>query len=154
MALSEVLKTRKDLSWTGDQHDQHCEFSIDDRTYGISASLESVHGFSFVRVDFHFKSSGGIQHATTNFQKDSFKVLGIVSTGIAEKFNDADCIYFLAKSRLGAEDYESRVKLYRRLLQKLSVEHDLIRHVEDLNGETVFALCKTDEVLKVLQGFI
>jgi hypothetical protein len=160
--LTEVLKTKLDLQWTQDHELFTTEFSVNSHDYGISVVSDQVDGYAAVRVDFHFKNTQGRpQHETTNFNTDQYKVLGIVSNGIKSKFNNFDIIYFVAKldsTRTDQEEslkeYNSRVQLYSRLIQKLSVENNMWPLRRDINGETIFAICSTKSALTAFENCI
>lgn len=155
MKLYEILKTRRDLDWSLDQNEYFSSFDIDDRSYGISVIIEEHDDKKFAHVDFHLKTENDIQHGASNLNKDMFKIIGIVTTGVTEKFSSiADGFFFLAKSQTGTDEYNSRVKLYLRIIQKMSIEHNLIKFNKDLSGEHVFALCKNEETMNVFKTMI
>jgi hypothetical protein len=162
MKLTEVLKTKLDLQWTQDHELFTTEFSVNDHEYGISVISDQVDEFTAIRVDFHFKNSEGRpQHQITSFNTDQYKVLGIVSNGIKSKFNNFDIIYFVAKldsTRTDTEEslkeYNTRVQLYARLTQKLSVENNMWPLRRDINGETIFAICSTKNALAAFENCI
>lgn len=134
--------------------EHYTEFSLGEKHYGVSAIEEDVNGLTTIRIDFHYKITGGIQHQATNFGADSLKVLSIVANGIKAKFSDVDIIYFLAKHTDSDKEFDSRVKLYSRIVDKLKVENNLIPVKQDLGKAYLFGLCKNTDSRDVLLSFI
>jgi hypothetical protein len=155
MKLQEVFSTSQNLEWEFNVNEFYSTFAIDDRQYGISAIEETVQSKKALRVDFHYKNNGTIQHNATNFGKDSFKVLSIIVNAIKQKFaNDFDIIYFLAKKTENDKEFDSRVKLYSRIVDRLKVENNRISLKKEMQDEYLFALFKTEDDKQILLDFI
>ena len=154
MKLTEVFNTKLPLEWKHDVNEFYSEFSIGENRYGVSAIEEKVEHIRTIRVDFHIKVDGKASHDATNFGEDSFKVLAIVSNGIKSKFLDYDIVYFLAKRTDTDNAFDSRVKLYSRIVDKLRVENNRIGVKKELSNEFLFALCKTENDKQSLLDFI
>jgi hypothetical protein len=150
--MQEVLHSRADLDWLPEPGGFTTTFSIDGREYGISVQIEQHQDLSFLRVDFHFKSEQGPQHTRTGFSTDQFKVVGIVANGVKERFPTEDGYYFIAKRGVNPEGYESRVKLYRRVVDRLRVELSLFSFAKDTPTETVFMLARNREALDIMKS--
>lgn len=152
MKLHEVLHTRLDLDWVSEPGGFTTSFSLGENSYGISVAIEQHEGLSFLRVDFHLRTEAGAQHARTGFNTDQFKVVGIVANGIKERFPTEDGYYFIAKKAADPEGYESRVKLYRRVYDRLRVELYLLGHTEQTPTETIFMLARHHSALEVMRS--
>ena len=152
MKLQEVLHTRLDLDWVSEPRGFTASFTLADNQYGISVAIEELDGLSFLRVDFHLRTEIGQQHTRTGFNRDQFKVVGIVANGIKERFPSEDGYYFVAKKAVDPEGYESRVKLYRRVVDRLRVELGLLAHVEETPTETAFMLARSKKAEEIMRS--
>lgn len=150
MKLIEVLKTRMDLEWQSEPGGELADFVIDEQEYRIVIAVENVEGLTFVRVDFSAKVADGYSLNLTGYNRHQFKVLGIVSNGVKERFPDSDGYYFVAKRSYDPEGYVSRVTAYRRIADRLRVEMQLSHHYEERQDETIFYLARTDAALMMM----
>ena len=146
--LMETFKTRQDLTWTDNNGFSQTKFIIDSQIYGISIIEDSINDITFYEVSFHNINSGAISHSATAFNKNQFKILGIVSNAIKEKIPHAEVIYFASKrnSSNSTQEFENRKRLYHRLCHKMSRENNMIPIVVDLDDEVVYGLCKTQDL--------
>jgi hypothetical protein len=147
--LLEVFKTKKDLTWANQSGLYTTSFILDSQQYGITIREDSADDITFYEVSFTADNTEGRSHAATNFNKNQFKILGIVSNGIKEKIKDADLVYFTAKSYTSNSDieYQSKVKLYSRLAHKMAVELNMYEEIKSLGDETVFILARSQPLL-------
>ena len=82
-------------------------------------------------------------------------MLSIIVNAIKQKFaNDFDIIYFLAKKTENDGEFDSRVNLYSRIVDRLKVENNRISLKKEMQDEYLFALFKTEDDRKVLLDFI
>jgi len=148
-ALMEVFKTRQDLVWEDQGGLLTTKFILDEQEYGISIREDSFNGVIFYEISFTANNSESRTHAATNFNKNQFKILGIVSNGIKEKIIGANLVYFTAKAYTSNSDieYKSKVKLYSRLAHKMAVELNMYETVKSLGDETVFIIAKSQQLL-------
>ncbi len=154
MKLSEVFDTHLDLTWEYSMDEYFSQFELDGKLYGISAIEEVVGQFKTIRIDFHVKDESGINHNATNFGDNSFKVLAIVSNAVKAKFSDYDVVYFLAKKTTSDKEFDSRVKLYSRIVDKLKVEQNRFPVKHDIGEAYLFALCSSQEAKDALLNFV
>ena len=147
--LLEVFKTKEDLAWQNQDGLMSTTFILDGQQYGIAIRDDHAHGVTFYEVAFTVNSSNSSSHAATNFNKNQFKILGIVSNGIKEKIKGANLVYFTAKSYTSNSDieYKSKVKLYSRIAHKVAVELSMFEEIVSLGDETVFIIAKTQQLL-------
>lgn len=150
--ISEALSTRMDLVWTQEEGGFAASFQIEERQYGISVQVEVEGGLELLRTDFHALVDGKVSHALTGFQEDRFKVVGIVTNGIEDQFPGKDGYYFVAKKAVDPEGYESRVKTYRRIMDRLRIELGLHHTIESNPDNTIFYLASTVEAMHVMTG--
>ena len=150
MKITEIFDTAAHLLWAHEGDVFTTKFSLDDRTYGVTAQEDEIKNVSVLRIDFHFEDKDGrLHHEATGINKDALKIIGIVGNGIAQKFKGKyDAYYFIAKRTTSNNDkeFQSRVKIYSRLCSKLSIEHNLRAHRKSYGTEFVFLLSKSLQV--------
>ena len=148
-SLLEIFKSRKDLVWSDQAGLMTASFILDNQEYGITIRADEANGITFYEASFTANNSGSKSHAATNFNKNQFKILGIVSNAIKEKIKGADLVYFTAKSYTSNSDieYQSKVKLYSRIAHKIAVELNMYEGIKSLGDETVFILAKSQFLL-------
>lgn len=146
--LMEIFTTRQNLVWNNNHGFLQAQFTLDDHSYGISIIEDSHDNVSFYDVSFHIINSDAISHSATAFNKNQFKILGIVSNAIREKIPQAEVIYFSAKKETcnSEQEFENKKSLYHRLCHKIGRENNMNPIVVDVNNEIVYGLCKTQEL--------
>jgi hypothetical protein len=150
-ALMEVFTTKQSLSWTRDYDSFVTNFEVDGNEYGITIRQDDFDGIIFYDVNFYLIKNNSISHSSTNFDKNQFKILGIVVNGIQEKIPDAGLVYFAAKlgDSANRQEYDSKVKLYSRIVRKMSVGLNMMSSVIKVTGEeTVFLLARDSNILE------
>lgn len=158
--LLEVFKTKENLVWDDQSGLSITSFVLGGQQYGITIREDSANGVTFYEVAFTANNPSSRSHSATNFNKNQFKILGIVSNGIKEKIDGADLIYFTAKldtAKLNTDDdsknanikaeYQSKVSLYSRIAHKIAVELSMYEGIVSLGDETVFVIAKTQQLL-------
>ena len=148
--INEVFQTKLDLSWHPDGvNGWSTTFNVSDQEYGITIRHDDHNGQSFYDVSFHIVENGGISHAATNFGRDQFKILGVVTNGIKKQIPGAEIIYFAAKRGNSNSDgeYRNKAALYSRLARRLAVENNMVSSVQSTGDETVYVLAKTQQLL-------
>jgi hypothetical protein len=154
-SLLEVFKTKEVLTWTDQSGLSTTTFVLDGQTYSITIREDFSNSVSFYEVSFAIiEGCGEKSHAVTNFNKNQFKILGIVSNGIKEKIPNARVVYFVAKSGTSKNqiEYESRTRLYSRIAHKVAMELSMFEEIIPLEDETVFIIAKTQQLLNLVKG--
>jgi hypothetical protein len=154
--LLEVFKTRQDLVWNNEGGLQTTTFSLDEQIYGNTIRVDEHNGIKFHEVAFTVNNADSKSHGATNFNKNQFKILGIVSNGLKERLTGANLVYFTAKvyTSNSTDEYQSKVKLYSRLAHKMAVELGMYETVKSLGDETVFVIARTQQLLTTTKGAI
>jgi len=148
--LLEVFKTREHLVWTDQSGLSATTFVLDQQTYSITIREDGFNNIPFYEVSFAIiNDTGEKSHSITNFNKNQFKILGIVSNGIKEKIPKAKIVYFVAKSSTSTNDieYNARIRLYSRIAHKVAMELSMFEEIVSLGDETVFIIAKTQQLL-------
>lgn len=148
--LLEVFKTKKDLTWNDQPGLFTTSFVLDQQAYSITIREDFSNGIFFYEVSFAIVNKDGEKsHSATNFNKNQFKILGIVSNGIREKIPNAKVVYFVAKSSTSTNDieYNARTRLYSRIAHKVAMELSMFEEIVSLGDETVFIIAKTQQLV-------
>jgi hypothetical protein len=124
--LYEVFNSTSNIAWDLDDNKHRGSFSLDDLEYTIHID-EWVLGFpsgkkTLLDLGFSYDTENESSQKMTNFNKNTSKILGIVSAGIAEKLRNIkyDILLFGASHKNGNVD--TRMKIYYYISKRYMAE--------------------------------
>jgi len=148
-ALLEVFKTKKVLTWVNQSGLHTAGFILDSQSYCITIRENIANDIATYEVSFAAPSSDCRLRTASNFNKNQFKIIGIVSNGIKEKIKGANLVYFTENSYSSDSgiEYHSKMKMHSRLAHKMAIELDMYQGIKSSGDKTVFVLASSQQLL-------
>jgi hypothetical protein len=138
--LSEVFQTKFDLKWKSNNNEHRAKFDLDGYTYTLHIDeydIDLIKTYTMLDLGFSYDTETNSSQDITNFNKNTSKILGIVSNGLHEKLKNISYDILVFGAHTKNHKVDSRMRIYEFLAKKYM----------KLEGMTMYKMEDSDQQL-------